>query len=516
MSNKTPLPPSEPERYSIDEMMDRLKQPSSKSEDEGELVTRSDGTQAIKVRRRKRRSDQPTKKAEEKNLKARIIQVSGVLILLFITALIVGIAITYANSRPFRDKLIQNIQQSSGATAELNQFRMNPKTANAAQVQLKWPEGNVLSQLVMGGLAAEIFPSSFLGKKMSGEEIIIDQANLTLQIPKSGQATLSNAVVTGFPTISFNRYRAENLDLTLGAASAPTIQLSKSEGSFSPSSSGKPAQLSLSRGNLIIPGWPKLRLARSLVIFSKEELEIVSLNVSHESDSRGSLEFSGKIAPYQRDRMSTLALRLEAFQISGIAGPVLGRFFSGRIDSLPDSPINQLSFFPTENPQQKLEVAFQISPSSRIEVQGFPFLFLLSKALDDPWFEAPAFESDARGTIEREGDILSLRDLNFESKSRIKLSGTVSLASDQSLSGNLKVSISEAMVKASASQRFQSMFSKPEDGFCWINLKIGGTASAPTDNSEDLFNSAPFTSQKPSMPTASEKKSTFEELTNPK
>ncbi|NJM38849.1 MAG: hypothetical protein HC845_13830 [Akkermansiaceae bacterium] len=516
MSAKIPPPPSEPERYSIDEMMDRLKKPSIKPDEEGELVTRSDGTQAVKVRKRKRRSEQTKKKASEKNLKARIIQVSGVLILFFITALTIGVAITYANSRPFRDKLVQNIQQSSGATAKISQFRMNPKTANAAQVLLKWPEGNALNQLLLTNLSAEIFPASFLGKKMTGEEVLIDQANLNLQIPKTGQATRHTAATTELPSIIFNRYRTQKLDLTLGAPSKPAIQLIQSEGSFSSSDSGKPAQLSLSQGSLIIADWPKLRLARSLVIFRNEELEIVSLNVSHESDSRGSLEFSGKIAPYRTDRMANLAVQLESFQISGIVGPNLGRFFSGRIDSLADSSASQLSFFPSENPQHKLEVAFQISPSSRIEIQGFPFLFLLSRALDDPWFEAPMFESDARGMIERENGFISLRDLNFESKARMKITGAINLAADQSLSGNLRIGISESTIQASSSQRFKSMFSKPENSLCWIDLKIGGTASAPTDNSEELFNSTPFTPQEPSTPASTGKKSTFEELTNPK
>lgn len=266
----------------------------------------------------------------------------------------------------------------------------------------------------------------------------------------------------------------------------------------------------------MISGWPKLRLDRSLITFRNGEMEIVSLNVSDESDSRGSLEFSGKITPYQASRISTLAVQLEAFQISGIAGPSLGNFFSGRIDSLPNASVGQFSFFPTENPQHKLEVPFQISPSSRIEVKGFPFLFLLSNALDDSWFEAPVFESNARGTIERDGQLVSLRDFNFESKARMKLSGTVSLAGDQSLFGHLKVGISESMIKASSSQRFKSMFSKPEDGLCWINLKVGGTASAPTDNSEDLFNAVPFSPQEPSAPSATGKTSVFEELTNPK
>lgn len=60
--------PSELENYSINEIMERLKsRPADKSIDQGELVTRADDTQAIRVHRKKRRSHQPTKKNANPN-----------------------------------------------------------------------------------------------------------------------------------------------------------------------------------------------------------------------------------------------------------------------------------------------------------------------------------------------------------------------------------------------------------------------------------------------------------------
>ena len=49
-----PPAPSDPEKYSIDEMMERLKgQPADDPATAGELVTRADGSQALRVRKRK-------------------------------------------------------------------------------------------------------------------------------------------------------------------------------------------------------------------------------------------------------------------------------------------------------------------------------------------------------------------------------------------------------------------------------------------------------------------------------
>ena len=140
--------PSEPEKYSIDEMMDRLKnRPAEDPIQDGELVTRSDGSQAIRVRKRKRRSHQPAKEERKSTRRARMIQVSGALSLLLLGLFAAGAAIVYANSAGFRESLVKKISLSSGARAELQLFRMNPTSANAGMLTLAWPEGNALRDL---------------------------------------------------------------------------------------------------------------------------------------------------------------------------------------------------------------------------------------------------------------------------------------------------------------------------------------------------------------------------------
>ncbi len=515
MSKKLPPVSSEPENYSIDEMMDRLKNSISESDDRGELVTRGDGSQAIKVRKRKRRSDQPNQKEAKQNLKLRIAQVSGFLILLFLTLLVVGVAFVYANSRPFRKQLVQNMEQASGATVGINQFRMNPKTANAVELTLKWPDGNLLNHFRLTGVSAEVFPSSFLGKAMTGGEVTINQGDLTLQIPKQGQAIRNRAAPSGLAPIRFDRYRFQKLNLTLGPPEAPVVKLMNSQGSLSYIDSGKQPQLNLSLGDLVIIGWPKLRLDRSLIVIRGDELNVVNLRMLYESDTRGTLEFSGNIAPYKPDQMSSLVATLDAFQISGIAGPVLGRLFSGRIDSLVNSKSNQLSFLSTANPSAKLEVAFQSNPSSPFELQGFPFLFALNQLLDDPWFERPNFDSDVSGVIHREGGSVSLRNLNLQSKGRLALMGSITLAQDQKLSGSFQVGVAEAMLGNSKNPRLRTMFNEQRDGFRWVTLKISGSASAPSDNFKELFATTAETTED-SLSSKKSGKSDFEELTKPK
>ncbi len=511
--------PSEPEKYSIDEMMERLRNAPSENPEDGERITRPDGSQAIRVRKRKRRSSQPDKSEHQRTLRARILQVSAALILVFAAALTIGVAIVYANSSLFRESLIRKIQQTSGASIELRQFRMNPKTANASSLELAWPDGNTLKTLALQGLNAEIFPASFLGQSFVGEEITIASGTLVLQIPKSGEARRNTAAPTDTSPIRFKRYRTPRFQLTAGKAASPTLKLTNSEASLSPETNNGHPRLSLYKGDLSISGWPKMRLDRAQIEFRGTETEVIGLRILHESDNRGTFELTGTMSASQPEQPSILAVTLDSFQLSGIVGPSLARLFSGRIETVAQENSNYLSFHPAQNPQPTLDVAFRASPTSHIELQKFPFLFALARSLDDPWFEHPVFEGDSGGIVRRENGIVSFREINLISKGRMALRGQISIAANQTLSGNLEVGITEAAIAASPTSRLKSMFGPPRDGFRWIPLKISGSASAPADTFKELFIASPEPSPEiaPESPAPDEDaRSTFEELTRPR
>ncbi|MEO8614537.1 MAG: hypothetical protein ABI600_05300 [Luteolibacter sp.] len=509
--------PREPENYSIDEMMDRLKKPSTEdSEEDGELVVRADGTQAIRIRKRKRRTAQPVKQDAIRLRRSRIMQVAAAMVLVILAGLTIGTAVIYANSPPFREALIQKIALSTGATSELQMFRMNPKTANANSLSLKWPEGNMLNSLSARGIIAEIFPSSFFGKSMKGEEITTLEATLALQIPKPTVPSRTEASPSGGLPIQFNRYRAPVFHMTMGNPSAPAIRLYKSEASLYPNTLNGRTQFSLNQGQLTIKGWPKLRLDRAFMEFRSDEIDIVGLRVQDETDNRGVFEFSGTIVPYNPDQLSTLSVRLDSFPLAGITSPALGKLFSGRIDSLPAAKSNYLAFYPSENPSAKLAISFQCALTSNMEVTGFPFLFALSQTLEDDWFQRPIFEGEgASGTILREAETVSLQDLNFENKGRMALRGRISMAANQALTGNLEVGVAEAMINTAITSRLKTLFGPTKEGFRWVTLKIGGSASNPTDNFKELF-LAPEATRTGKDQESDQHGSTFEELTQPR
>jgi hypothetical protein len=505
--------PSEPEKYSIDEMMERLKnRPSEDPNQGGELVTRADGSQAIRVRKRKRRSHQPHKEALKINRRARMLQVSGALILLLLAVFAAGAAIVFANSPPFREGLVKKISASSGAAVDLRQFRMNPTSANAGGMILTWPEGNILQDLTLRSVRAEVFPSSFLGKAMAGEEVFSSEGTLNLRIPQAGKPLRETPplAMEALP-VRFKRYAVSKFHVTLSEAGSPLVRLMNSEGSFYPENPAGRPQLLLSRGDVAINGWPKLRLDRAHIEFRGSDVDVVGLRIRHDNDSRGAFELRGTILPYSPEKVSTLVVQLESYQLAGIAGPDFARFFSGEIDSVSSIVANELTFIPGPKADSALTVGFSKSITSTFEMKGFPFLSGLALILDNKWYLQPTFESDVSGVLRRAKGIVLLGDLRIENKDYMAIKGAVSMAADGKLSGTLEVGITEAMIEAAKVRRLDAMFTPATGGFRWIKLKIGGTSLAPTDNFKELYDSG--SAAEAAAPGG--KIPSFEELTQP-
>lgn len=503
--------PSEPEKYSLDEMMERLKGSSSDSKPDGELVTREDGSQAIRVRKRKRRTSQPHKEKETRTRRARIIQVSAALVLALSAAGAIGVGLIYANSSGFRTGLLQKITISTGADVDLSQFRMNPKSANAASVKLTWPQGNVLTHLDSQGLTAQIFPTSFFGKALVGEEIIVRECKLNLSRPLQGEEKqISNSTGNQLP-IRFKRYRTGAFQVIAGSPQMPAFRLTKSEASFSSPTPSRPARLTVNKGQITVPGWDIWRLDRGFFEFRGGETEVVSLRILDEKDDQGFLQLSGTVHNYHPDQMSKLEVNMEGFNLRSISGPVLGNLVSGQVDTVTTQNSNTLQFRCSENPEPVLDATFTASSNSNIQMKGFPFMGVLSKMFNDEWFNNPTFTVDTKGSVHRKAGLIQLKDLSLKNKTRMAIRGDLSMDASQILSGDIEVGLTEVIVSSAGSRSLDTLFGPEIDGFRWMKIQVSGTGQAPKDDF-----SAKLSASVETPPTETgNSKSLFEELTTP-
>lgn len=548
--------PNEPDRYSLDEMLERLKHraPEPKPGD-GELVTREDGSQLIKVRRRKRRSHQPHKEAIRKKRRMHAIQIAASLILLLIFIFGAGLAVIFANSGFFRKGLMEKIAAASGAEVRLEQFRMNPTGADAALIEMVWPESSALKKLFARGLSAKVHPKSFLGVSMTGDEVVAQDATLYLGAPLVQDGAKAN-VPEAAPAIFFDRLAATKCQVIFGDAHAPDFRLKDSEVSLFPGANdpvlledledngtswipndetplremianradstdrekyfptaGKAVpRLLINRGELAMKGWPNFQLDRAQMEFVDRMVNVIGLRLRSQKDTRGVLEFSGRIFPYSENQTSRLSASAQNFPLEEIAGAELGKLFSGGIESDPAAGANELLLAPGADAFASLTLSFRSAPSSSFVLHGLPCLKILSNVLNDDWFEQPVFLGDVIGTIRREGAEVAITDLDLQSRERMAIRGSVRYGRERAFAGTLEIGVAQTVIKASGNRRLDMIFGPPKGNFRWLSLKIGGTAVSPTDDFEAIYDAA---SRGGAGGAPEGKAPSFEDLTRP-
>lgn len=505
-----PLPNSDKDKYSIDEMMRRLKKRQS-TEVQPELVTRSDGSQALKVKKRRRRTDQTANNETKLKKRIQIVQIAGAVLLLTLVGLVLGVGVLYVNSAGYRESLTAKIEVSSGAKVDMELFRMNPLAAKAGTTKLSWPAGNVLEELELRGATAKISPSSFIGRIFGGQEIVAESGKLFLKSSDPSKPVRHVPEPEGELPVRFSRYAVPNLDIKFGAFGA----FSKTEASLFPGTVAGQAEMRFSGGTLQLADWPPLSLDRSYIKVRNSELQIQNMRfnlpeVADRQTSNGYIDFSGSLTPIGAKGKHTLSAKLGNFPLSYLVGGDLGRFFVGKVDSseIPDS--NFLSFDVDSPEDARLELTVTNSLESRIDMSGFKFMQMLAVAFNDRWYEYPIFDDDVTMVVKRTGQECDISGLNLVKRGRMVVRGDIFNGEGGAIKGKFRIGIPETTVTAAGDKKLAKMFGEVREGYRWLDLEISGTGAVPEDNFRTIYMDT--SSGESSAPDEGKPQDSFEDL----
>jgi hypothetical protein len=513
--------PTEPENYSISEMMDRLKERSSNSPSNGELVTRADGTQAIKVRSRKRRSHQPAKEDLRRSRKLRAIRLIGAAVLtLSLIATAAGIVV-YMNGSGYRDKLRARVEEATGAKADVSKVRVTPIGADVSALALSWPDTSPIKELKLEGIAAELRISSFLGQPWTGEEVAAGKGAIRFGMPVTpGQGAETNHK----DHFRFNRFRSSDFSMYFGQADRPAFSILNSSVSFYPrDANGRPA-IRLKKGAVkFLPGFPEFNLDTALVGVIGRRLDIVDMRLIHpDGTSRGALTISGQVEPAAPGVVSTLDVEVEGLELSHLAGAEMGHILRGSIDTTDTTHSNFVSFNMSEPEKPRMVLSFMGGVRSQLILSQLAFLSNLKQIFADPAYDNLVLDSGSGGILRIEGTGSTLDDLDLNVRNRVSIRGSITVASDKTLSGRLRVGLPAVTVKSNAV--LDATFGGVVDDVRWIDVNLSGTSAAPTDDFAKKVLSHTFGSAAPDgspSPAATPKKQgsaggEFERLTAPR
>lgn len=458
------------DHYSVDEMMARLKH-HKRSEDgqhdmeDGELITRSDGTQVIKVRKRKRRSQQAPKEAHPKFKWAAIGILTGLVLLLFVFTIFI---ITKFNGTSFKGKTEISISKVLGANlTKLSQLRVTPISATADEINIIWGDDSFFHKAAFSIINTDIRPTSFFSDSWHGDEMLSEKGVIQLQVPdKNKPQTIENKS----SKYQFQSYRCTALDVVFGSYDQPpSIQGMHATLQQLPNTQ---YQVTFNKGIITIPHWPELNISSGIVTLQPSNAELEA-RIKANNDHKGELIIKG-IVYKDREQPIVLDVKSEAYPMADLLGKDLGQIISGEINS----DMGSLSY----NPQKKdLSGITFVMPfnSEQLHLQKLPMLNDLRELTDKSHYLHPSFNY-CRGSILRSHEGVSLQNLKLISSQLLSIEGNISMSHNGKLSGNLKIGIPSRLFDVE--NPAPEIFSSPVDGYIYTKVEIGGSIHNPHDD----------------------------------
>ncbi|MBK1833819.1 hypothetical protein [Roseibacillus ishigakijimensis] len=457
---------SDKKSYSVDEMMEALRDGEREKSREGELVTREDGTQVLRVKKRKRRSKQKKDEIAKKKKRLNIVKTVAAIAI----PLVVGLAILLITMRYHAPSFLQGITASvwerTGAHGDLRRLSPLGTRVGASVARLSWPDGHTLETLALSELEGDLNLWSFLTGDLKGQElnankgflVVSSRDNRKINPPKGEPIALSG----------FDRYTSDSFSFFFGRPQSP-FRLQDTRVKFV--SSDYSQQLILGGGELRAGSWGEVPFKRGTLEFFKDHLKVVSLRFE---EPERHLILTGNV--HWKDSDHELAVQVVRGTLGNLAGFGLGSL----LDSQVANTEGTLRFRSWDPASHLFKVSFA---PDLLTLRNLPLQKILSEVYGDPDLEEFEFRPSGEISILRRADGCEISGLDFQDVGRFAFRGSVSVTGGQ-LGGKLEIGLPDHREINLSRDASQALFAQGRlaDGYFWFEVNLSGTVSEPEDD----------------------------------
>lgn len=474
---------SEQRSYSVEEMMEKLqkgKQKQSESRNK-EVVTRSDGSQVTRVRKRKRRTQQSKRKAKPvRQRKYGLYAVVALILLVVVGGISIVTMVARFNSRGYREDVAVSVGSSTGAVVRINDLSVNPIKTRARSVEMTWPDGGTARSLILSDLETRLEISSFFRSRLEGPELYARTGAMRLG-PASGSSR-ARSTDQSDQLLSFGNYRCNRFDLEYGTSSKESaFRIRDSELVARVRAKGDGMRFTLSGGFLRFGNWSELKVKNGLGEWHDGGFNLVSLFTQGEEGGQAVFRGIQSISAGGPTGFDVELIEFPLEQLLGEKG--LGRLLNGRVDSSSGA----LSVNVGREMDAQVEIAFTGKESS---IEGFRFLGGLASILRKEHYSRPE-GGMISGVLRRTSNQLTIENLRYEIRSHMILTGFITIK-DEEMSGALRLGVPEALMMKTLNKPRYSSFSLPSKGYCWTDLQLSGSLDQPNDDFLRRLQASPF------------------------
>jgi hypothetical protein len=465
------------ENIPLGEMMRKLKKGSvqkrSSMSEGGERVTRADGSEAIRVKSNKRRSIQPKKEKEQKSNKRKVILIALAVALLLLSVISFSILLGYFNGNRFKSKVTETIVNVSGAEVELGKLDVSPASAKLSKINLKWSgEDTLIKNLKLKGINADYGILAFIGGGLGGSALGIQKADLVIEMCKNKPRL--NTVPERPVDFKFGLYQCSELNIDFGRSSLWSFK--KGSASYRVSDKNND-QFSIGGGDLKVPKLGDFEVQAGLVSFAANGAQVY-LDLKSEGQA-GRLNVDGMVG-YTEGSPVDLKIGLKDYPLKDWIDSRARRFFSGEIQTGEGTLKMKLGDI------ESFDVTIKIT-SRLMRVNDFEFVKTLSEYLQKEYYIRPDFVDESKVTVNWAKGRVEFTEIDLVQDAQMRIKGSFGIDENDEMSGSLKVGLPVMVMPAMKGNFLKKVFSEDDGEYIWANVIIGGKASAPKDNLDEML-----------------------------
>lgn len=476
------MPDREPDNYSIDEMMQRLQARGGQDiEGEPELVTRDDGSQVVRVRKRKRRTHQPHKEAEKKRRRRMLVGTSLVMTVVILGGLGFLAWFFYLNSSGYRDEVASRIESWTGADLQLRAFRATPVNAAADYIELTWPDDVPAARLKVHHLRTDLKVSSHLTGTWEGQQLAGSSGELVLRrVENPGDLQLPAE-----PLPFRMPLRVNKLNVRFGDGERAAFAVYQANTSLTVANPEQPeANVVLQNGTCRIGRWGRFIVDFASVRLGHDGVYLGTARLSPESEEDAEFTVVGEGYPAVPigGGECEFGLKLQGMPSLILLGNGLGTIIEGGFESPEEDESGRVKLDATRMDALQIDVPVRSVAGSNLKFYRFPMFEVLADQLDSARFVQPRFDPESSLRVVRSDARVALEDMDLIADGMMRIRGRLEERRGGALSGTLEVGIAESFLVLAETPAVPKVFSKSAGGYRWATVNLSGTTKAPADD----------------------------------
>ena len=468
------------ENVPLDRMMRQLKTSSAQKESSipegGVRVIREDGSEAIRVRSKKRRSIQPKQEKDKRGNKRKVIFIALVAALLLLSVIAFSVLLGYLNGNRFKSKVSDTIVNASGAEVELGKLDVSSAAARLSTIDLKWSEENTLiKSLKLKTIKADYGMLAFVGGGWGGGAVGIDKADIVIEMGEN--IPRLNTTPERPVDFKFKLYQCSEVNIDFGNDSLWSFNNGSVSYRVGAKNGGK---YNLDSGDFKIPKFGMFKVQTGLVGFGAGSAEVY-LDLKSE-EQVGSLNIDGEVG-YTEGSLVDLKIELKDYPMKDWIDPRARGFINGNIDSGKGTLKMNLG------DMDSIDVTVEII-SRLIRLNDFEFVKTISQQLQEDYYVRPEFMDESKVTIKTDSGKIEFTDIDLLQDGQMRIKGNFAIDENDQMSGTIKVGLPVLVISRNEENILKKVFKENDGEFIWADVTISGKVTSPEDNLDEIIQDA--------------------------